>query len=151
MNSFIALLKQFCDGVDRRNAEYTRSHTIYNTAIGWNGFCYQREFIQDQFVSLKKYFREYAFDNVSCQDPRFYVYNFRVLGPNDATNFPLLRRRCKEIAEVVLLNHLRDNNYWGNVDGMIGINLKVNVLQIIIARTPDGVDVIQAINKKQRL
>lgn len=76
------------------------------------------------------------------------IYKFRVYEPKrNTSNIKALNEFAFDVAEITLLQYMRDYGYYAvTVDNLVAAKIYANIVEIVYAVTPAGVDIVKDIN-----
>lgn len=116
---------------------------FYPVFIGWNGYEYRADIINDAFIKLERLWEVVYFETVITSNPNIIVYQFRIYNLFDE-NIPKKRllAKVRRIAEEVLTKHFHEQGVYIPVDKFIATNLKQDILLIAIAVNDTGFEFI---------
>lgn len=150
--SLCKLLNNLGDYLERCKREKEQHLPIVNFVFGYNGYSFDYNFIEQKFANLSRFW-----DVVALEDAKFFGkncdvvgYRFRVYQPkNNCAGTQQLERACGEIAQVVLMKHLREcGRYFNSVESFVTVKKSVNVLMVFFALTPCGVHMVAEAKKR---
>lgn len=105
------------------------------TCIGWNGYCFRTDLVEEAFAELSKYWETQYFEGANANHPSVWIYQFRVY---QQKNPELTQRRLtatvRNIAERALAKRLHNYGIFTPVDDFIAVNLSNDILKVAIAK-----------------
>ena len=138
--------KRMAKYYENLNRNVVKNSTFYDVLIGFNGQIFIPEEVNARFQArLQKYFEFAIYDQICWKGENscLLFMQFRVGAPiNSTADVSLLEYRARQVGEAVLMEYMREHRDFTPVDNLVSSYLKGNVLSIIYARTPAGVEYI---------
>ena len=148
-NSIERLFDRISEYIENCRIEKIRHTAQYPVCIGFNGNVFVHSTIQQYFHHFSKFWElwelEYA-GFIGVND--CVIYKFRVYKPKrNTSNIKALNEFAFDVAEITLLQYMRDYGYYAvTVDNLVAAKIYANIVEIVYAVTPAGVDMVRDIN-----
>lgn len=122
----------------------------YNVFIGYNGYTYRDDIINEFFAPLQKYWETVYFAHASYISPNVVEYAFRAYFPIRYENAPRrLSMSVKQVAEQALTRHFHSVGISLPVDRFIAVQIQQDIVSVYIAVNDSGFQEIE--NLRERL
>ena len=130
------LYEKLCKREIEKNSTNNVEFPVY---IGWNGYGFRTDIIEQKFDKLQKHWDIVFFENVYNHLPDAIGYRFRIRYPKT----PKMSKRHLEhlvmnISEEVLTHHFQEFGVYLPVDKFIAVRIHEDVLDIAIAKNTLG-------------
>ena len=148
-NSIERLFDRISEYIENCRIEKIRHTAQYPVCIGFNGNVFVHSTIQQYFHHFSKFWElwelEYA-GFIGVND--CVIYKFRVYEPKrNTSNIKALNEFAFDVAEMRQNRLQGDCGYYAvTVDNLVAAKIYANIVEIVYAVTPAGVDMVRDIN-----
>ncbi|MDD6332034.1 MAG: hypothetical protein PUA59_06285 [Clostridium sp.] len=113
----------------------------------WDGVYFDYNYIEELFLPLNKIWKNHVLDVVHV-DSDWVCYRFRVFEPISLTDRYRLTKRAEQASKLVLTSWMREHGYYYEVDSLVACYLEMDHLDVYMARTTNGVQMLDTIRKR---